>query len=64
MNDEKLLNKRELKEAVPFPSVRTVEALVKKRKIPVIKVGYRTQLFQLSKVRAALEKLTIKEVGA
>ena len=63
MNDEKLLTKAELKDAVPFQSERQVDTLARKRKIPFVKLGYRTHRFQLSKVRAALEKLTVKEIG-
>ena len=40
-----------------------VDELVRRRKIPCIKLGYRTLRFKLEAVEAALEKLTIREVG-
>jgi hypothetical protein len=64
MKEEKLLTKRQLKESLELPSVRTIERLIYEQKIPVIKTGYRSHFFRLSEVQAALEKLTVKEVGA
>jgi excisionase family DNA binding protein len=43
---------------------RTIQTLMRRRKIPFLKLGYRTLRFQPEKVKAALAKLEIKEVGA
>ena len=43
---------------------RTIRTLMRRRKIPYIKVGHRTLRFQPEKVKTALERLTVKEVGA
>ena len=60
-NDE-LLTKEDLRAALNLPSTRSVDELVRKRRIPVIRLGHRTVRFSLAKVRAALEKLTIQEI--
>lgn len=58
-----LLNKSELRYALGLPSTRSIDQLVRKRKIPFIRLGHRTLRFNLADVEAALKKLTIKEVG-
>ena len=40
-----------------------VDELVRKRKIPVIRLGHRTVRFDFVKVEAALERLELKAVG-
>jgi hypothetical protein len=42
------------------PSVRALRTWVHARKIPFIKVGHRTMLFDPQKVRAALQKFEIQ----
>ena len=37
--------------------------LVRRRKIPVLRLSYRTIRFDLAKVQAALEKLELKAIG-
>jgi excisionase family DNA binding protein len=59
-----LLTKEELRQRLNVPHVRIIEEMARKRKIPVVKLGYRTLRFNWAKVQAALEKLTVKEVGA
>ena len=59
----RLLDKEGLREALALPSIRTVEQLVKRRKIPYIRLGYRTLRFDIIEVRAAIARLTVKEVG-
>ena len=58
-----LLTKEELRQRLNLPSTRMVDELVLRRKIPVIKLGHRTIRFDYERVRAALDKLEIKEVG-
>ena len=58
-----LLTKKELRAALNLPSTRMVDELVRKRKIPVIRLGHRTLRFDWAKVQAALEKLELKAIG-
>jgi hypothetical protein len=58
-----LLDKEELRKKLNLPSTRGVDELVRRRKIPVVRLGHRTVRFSWPKVQAALEKLTIKEIG-
>ena len=63
MTDLHLMTKEELRAALNRPSTRMVDELVRKRKIPVIRLGHRTVRFNLAKVTAALERLERKAVG-
>ena len=58
-----LLTKEELRERLNVPSVRVIEEMVKARRLPVIRLGYRTVRFDWEKVQAAIAKLEIKAVG-
>ena len=58
-----LLTKEELKNRLNLPSTRMVDELMRKRKIPYLKLGAKTIRFDYAKVLAALEKFEIKEVG-
>jgi excisionase family DNA binding protein len=58
MNKVKLLNIYELSEQLG-PPVRALRTWTHSRKIPFIKVGHRTMLFDPQKVRAALQKFEI-----
>ena len=60
--NEEFLTKQELRAALNLPSTRSVDELVRKRRIPIVRLGHRTVRFSLPQVRAALEKLTIREV--
>ena len=62
--DRKLSDKNEIASAFNLPSASTVERLRRARKIPFIKLGYRTIRFDPIKVRAALDRLSVKEIGA
>lgn len=57
------LTKEELRGALNLPSTRMVDELVRRRKIPVIRLGYRTLRFDLAKVILAVERLELKAVG-
>jgi hypothetical protein len=58
----KLLNIVELS-AELGPPVRALRTWAQHRKIPFIRVGHRTLLFDAQKVRAALERLEVRPVG-
>ena len=62
--DPELLTKEELRQKLNLPHVRIIEDMTRKRKIPVISLGYRTKRYSWPKVQAALEKLTNKEIGS
>lgn len=59
---ESLLTAEQLAKAIPFPSAATVHNLRRKRKIPAIRLGYRTYRYDLARVRAALSKFEIAAV--
>ena len=59
----RLITKEELRAALNLPSTRMVDELVRKRKIPVIRLGHRTVRFNLAKVVGALERLELKAIG-
>ncbi len=58
-----LLTKHELAARLNLPSSRMVDELVRRRHIPVLRLGHKTTRFDWAKVCAALEKLEIKAVG-
>lgn len=47
--------------ALPVSTIRTLQ---RGRKIPYVKAGHRILLFDPAKVRAALDRFEIKEIGA
>ena len=57
-----LVNIKKLSEELG-PPVRTLRTLMHDRKIPFIKAGHRTTLFDPQKVRAALEKFEVIPAG-
>ncbi len=59
----KLLDNKALAAEIGL-DVRTIRTLTQHRKIPVISLGYKTKRYDLAKVRAALERFEIKEIGA
>jgi excisionase family DNA binding protein len=60
---EKLLTADQVADEVGLDE-STVIRLRKQRKIPAVKLGYRTFRFRLPSVEAALDKLEIKAVKA
>lgn len=60
---EKLLTAKQVADEIGLDD-STVIRLRKERKIPSVQLGYRTFLFYLSAVEAALGKLEIKAVKA
>ena len=62
MGDEKYMTAEQVAAALGL-SVNVVKRLTRQRKIPVLALGYRTRVYEVSEVRRALKKLTIYEVG-
>jgi hypothetical protein len=61
--NKSLVTGPELKRQFPFLSDWLLFRLRKGKKIPFIKVGHRSFLYNPAKVQAALNKLEIKEVA-
>ena len=57
------LTKEQLRERLNLPSTRMVDELMRRRKIPYLKLGAKTVRFDFEKVKAALEKFEHKAVG-
>jgi hypothetical protein len=55
----RLLNKQELAEEINQPPT-TINKLRRERKIPAIRIGYRSYRYNLAKVLRALSRLEIK----
>ena len=62
-SESELIDKEELRRRLNLPSVRMVEELMRKRKIPYIRLGHRTVRFSWVKVLAALKALEYRSVG-
>ena len=60
---KRLLDTNELALELNRP-VRQIRSFVAAKKIPVLRIGWRTNLFDPDKVRKALERFEIKAVGA
>jgi hypothetical protein len=61
-NKRKLVNITELSEHNGVP-VRTLRTFMATRKIPFLKCGHRTILFDLERVDNALKRFEVQEVG-
>jgi len=59
----KLISIKKLSDETEIP-VRTLRSFVTGRKIPFLKCGHRTILFDRQKVEAALEAFEVEAVGA
>lgn len=59
-----LLTKEQLCERLNLPSVSSVEALMRSRKISFMRLGHRTVRFSWAKVQEELSRLEIKAVGS
>jgi hypothetical protein len=60
---DRLLTKEELRDKLNVPSTRMIDELMRKRKIPYIKLGAKTVRFDWEKVKAAVDKFEHKAVG-
>lgn len=59
----RLITKEEVRQRLGLPSTRMVDALMRQRKIPFLRLGHRTIRFDWRRVITAIEKLELKEVG-
>jgi hypothetical protein len=57
------LTKEGVRARLGLPSTRIVEEMMRKRKIPFVKLGHKTVRFHWPNVEAALAKLEIHEAG-
>jgi len=57
-----LMSAEQLAETLGLPNVETVKRLARQRKIPVVRLGYRSHFFDADKCRTALEKLEVRAV--
>ena len=62
-SEPELIDKEELRRRLNLPSVRMVEELMRKGKIPYVRLGHRTVRFSWAKVLAALKALEYRAVG-
>jgi hypothetical protein len=58
-----LLTKNQLARRLGLPSARGVEELVRRKSIPVIRLGHRTVRFDWEKIQTAISRLTVHEVN-
>ncbi len=59
---EKLVGIKGLAEEIGIPA-RTLRSLWLKKKIPGVRLGHRTLVFDPAKVRTALDKFEVRAVG-
>ena len=62
-NPAKLVNIAALSDYKGIP-VRTLRSLMAQRKIPFLKLGYRTIFFDIQQVDRALQRFEVQEVGS
>lgn len=60
----KLIDKRELKEALGLTSTRIIDSWVRRRMISCIRLGHRTLKFSLPQVLEDLARFEVKAVGS
>jgi hypothetical protein len=61
--DADFINKEELRRRLNLPSVRMVEQMMRKKKIPFLRLGYRTVRFSWPKVLEALARFEHRAAG-
>lgn len=59
---EYYMTKEQLAAALNVPSTRMIDELVRRRKIPHIKMGHRTVRFVINRVREALDRYEVRAV--
>ena len=57
------LTKYELASKLNVPSARSVDEMMRRRKIPFVRMGHRTLRFQLDRVLEALGRLEVRAIG-
>lgn len=58
-----LLTKQELAFALNLPSTRMVDEMMRKGRIPFLRMGHRTVRFNMKRVLDALSRLEVRAVG-
>lgn len=58
---EGLLTKEELRVRLKLPNIEAVERLMRQKKIPFLRFGYRTTRFSITAVDKALARLEVRE---
>lgn len=61
-DQERLLTKRELARKLNLPSTRSIDELVRRKALPVIRFGWRTLRFSPRAIELAIEKLTVRSI--
>lgn len=61
--DPEMIDKEELRRWLNLPSVRMVEELMRKPKIPFFRLGHRTVRFSWQKVLEAIAKFEHRAIG-
>ena len=59
----RLLSKSQLRKALNLPSTRIVDEMMRRRRIPFIRLGHRTVRFDLDRVLEALSRLEVRAIG-
>ncbi len=62
ISNTELLTKEQLAECLNLPSTRMVDELMRKRRIPYIKLGHKTVRFRLPAVIEAISRLEVHAV--
>lgn len=62
-SEAELIDKEELRRRLSLPSVRMVDELMRRRKIPYVRLGHRTVRFSWPKVLAAISRLECRALG-
>ena len=60
--DEPLLNKEQVRCLLNLPSIRGVDELIRRRCIPVLRIGHRTARFRKREVLAAIDRFNVEAV--
>lgn len=58
-----LLTAKKVAESIGLPDATSIKRLARQRKIPFIRLGHRTLLFDPAKVRAAIDKLEVRPIA-
>lgn len=61
--EDRFLDKEQLRERLRLTSTRGVDELMRTKRIPFLRLGYRTVRFDWPKVEKALDRLEVKEAG-
>ena len=61
-SDDELLTKEQLRQRLNLPSTRMVDEMMRRRRIPYIKLGHKTVRFRLSAVIDALNRLEVHAI--